>query len=400
MKKYHIALSFSGDDRGYVEKVAVQLKNAGVAVFYDRFEEADLWGKDLYEHLTSVYRDQAMYTVIFVSDSYVEKMWGTQERKAAQARAFRESSEYILPAMFNTSVEVPGMLETTGYIDLNQKTPAELADLIVRKLTHSGVTLASIYSYSEDVKADIDYPIDRKSKIGSIIKALKSYNWYTQNPAIEKILTLDWDKVSADTAFILGRNMYQCACGSERRACSFVTNLRRELAAFPNDRATDMLNGMLFEVYFNSKGEFRGPSLKTTMLPELLQVQAVAKFSPSIAFIRRALVPYKGEVPFMPNQPPETVTLSLTVKKSDPPTVSSLKANGTELLSANQTLGGDLWRLSFMSFTPKELGRMLASQWGLPDGQLSVTLPKNFNESSELQLPEGTSVGWPQESTA
>lgn len=400
MKKYHIALSFSGDDRGYVENVAVQLKNAGVAVFYDRFEEADLWGKDLYEHLTSIYRDQAMYTVMFVSDSYVDKMWGTQERKAAQARAFRESSEYILPAMFNTSVVVPGMLETTGYIDLNQKTPAELADLIVKKLTHSGVTLASVYLYSEDVKADIDYTINTKSNIGSIIKALKSYNWYTQNPAIEKILTLSWDKISADTAFILGRNMYQCACGSERRAFTFVTNLRRELASFPNDRAIDMLNGMLFEVYFNSKGEFRGHALKTAMLPELLQVQTVAKFSPSIAFIRRALAPYKSEVAFMPNQTPETVTLSLTVKKGDPPTLSSLKANGTELLSTNHALGGDLWRLSFMSFTPKELGRMLSSQWGLPDGQLSIKVPKSFSEASELQLPEGTSVGWPQEGIA
>lgn len=396
MKKYHIALSFAGEDRNYVEEVADHLRNAGVAVFYDRFEEEDLWGKDLYEHLASVYRDQAIYTVMFISDYYVEKLWGTHERKAAQARAFRESSEYILPAKFNTSVEVPGMLETTAYIDLNEKTPVELADLIVRKLTKSGVRLENIYSYSEEVKADIDYPIKTKGKIGEIITALKSYNWYTQNPAIEELIELDWKKVSSDDSFILGRNLYQCACGSERRACSFINDLRRELASLPKDRAVDVLNGMFFEVYFNSKGEFRGPNIKTKKLQQLLKIQDVDKFSPSIAFIRKALEPYKDEVPFMPSQSPEVVVLSLTVKKGDPPTVSSLKANDTNLLSADQHPEGKLWRLSYQSFTLKELGRMLCEEWGLPDTQLSIEPPAGFDLNSELRLPDETCIRWPQ----
>jgi hypothetical protein len=40
--KYHIALSCAGEDRAYVEKVALQLQAEGVDVFYDGFEEADL----------------------------------------------------------------------------------------------------------------------------------------------------------------------------------------------------------------------------------------------------------------------------------------------------------------------------------------------------------------------
>ena len=39
MTKYHVALSFAGEDRSYVEKVAKQLESHGVDVFYDRFEE-------------------------------------------------------------------------------------------------------------------------------------------------------------------------------------------------------------------------------------------------------------------------------------------------------------------------------------------------------------------------
>ena len=395
MKKYHVALSFAGEDRKYVEEVANNLRAAGVDVFYDFFEEEDLWGKDLYAHLTSVYRDQAMYTVMFVSEFYVNKLWGTHERKSAQARAFRESNEYILPAMFDTSVEVPGMLETTGYIDLNKKTPEKLADLIVRKLTKAGVTLEGRHAYSEDVKADIDYPIKSKGKIGKIIKELKSYNWYTQSPAIEKIISLDWSKVTADGAFILGRNVYQCACGGENRATEILSNIRKELASVTVERAIDLVNGMFFEVYFNSEGEFRGVDLKSRKLPDLLKIQSVKKFSPSIAFIRRALEPYKGELPFLPSTVPEVVELQVNIKKSDPPTVRKMTANGTNILSDDESPHGKLWRLSYKGFTIKELRRLLAAEWGIPEKQINSEITKGFSENDELKLPDGKCIKWP-----
>jgi len=53
--KYEVALSFAGEDREYVARVAATLNKAGVRVFYDRYERATLWGKDLFAHLTDVY---------------------------------------------------------------------------------------------------------------------------------------------------------------------------------------------------------------------------------------------------------------------------------------------------------------------------------------------------------
>ena len=134
---YDVALSFAGEDRTYVEQVAHELNGKGIKVFYDMFEEANLWGKDLYVYLTDLYRDRARFTVMFISKAYTEKLWTDHERKAAQARAFEESSEYILPAKFD-DVEVKGILRTTGYVNLSRKTPAELADLIIKKLVSSG----------------------------------------------------------------------------------------------------------------------------------------------------------------------------------------------------------------------------------------------------------------------
>jgi len=62
--KYDVALSFAGQDRRYVTQVAEQLKLRGIRVFYDEYEQADLWGKNLYDHLSKVYRQSAKYRAL------------------------------------------------------------------------------------------------------------------------------------------------------------------------------------------------------------------------------------------------------------------------------------------------------------------------------------------------
>lgn len=131
--KYDVALSFAGEDRAYVEQVAESLRTLGIRVFYDVYEEAVLWGKDLYVHLREVYQCHSRFTVMFISKHYAAKLWTSHERQSAQARAFGESREYILPARFDDS-EVPGLPPTVGYIDLRKKSPLELSTLIVEKL--------------------------------------------------------------------------------------------------------------------------------------------------------------------------------------------------------------------------------------------------------------------------
>src|SRR4051794_14133025 len=85
--QYDVALSFAGEDRDVAEALATRLRDAGVRVFYDRYEQATLWGKDLYQHLQLVYRDTARYCVVFVSANYARKLWTRHELAQAQARA-------------------------------------------------------------------------------------------------------------------------------------------------------------------------------------------------------------------------------------------------------------------------------------------------------------------------
>lgn len=398
--KYHVALSFAGEDRAYVEAVATQLKTLGVSVFYDRFEEDELWGKDLYVHLSNVYQKMAMYTVMFVSDAYKSKVWTNHERRNAQARAISDSTEYILPAFFDESIEVPGLTKTTGYVSLKSKAPEQLVALLVKKLQKAGVRLSQRFNYAIHATADADFPTTKGSRLREILKSLKTYTWSVQNPAVTEVIDLDWSDVSPDEAFVLGRNLYQCACGHERRARAFLTDLRVELASLPEERALDLLNGMFFEVYFNKNGEFRGRSLKARCLEFLLVTQSSPKYAPSIAFIRRALEPYRKCLPFVPSTSPNIFVVELAVRKTDPPLVRSMKVEGRSVLTNELSLVEQstyLWRLSHQEFTLKALRRQLSDEWGIPLDQIKIECKPDLGAAAKFCLPEGFGICWPYE---
>ncbi len=130
---YDVALSFAGEDRDYVSQVARILKAYGIEVFYDTYEQHTLWGKDLYTHLDEVYRLKSRYCVMFISKNYKEKLWTNHERQSAQARAFGEQQEYLLPVRLDDT-EIPGIRPTVGYISASGMSPQQLANIITRKL--------------------------------------------------------------------------------------------------------------------------------------------------------------------------------------------------------------------------------------------------------------------------
>jgi len=131
--KFDVTVSFAGEDRDYVENIVWSLRKSGVRIFYDLWEQADLWGKDLYQHLDLVYRDSAKYCLIFVSKKYIEKAWTRHELKSAQARSFNANEEYILPILLDQT-PLPGLPPTVGYLDASKISPNEICQLFLKKL--------------------------------------------------------------------------------------------------------------------------------------------------------------------------------------------------------------------------------------------------------------------------
>ncbi len=68
-----------------------------------------------------------------LSRHYAKKLWSNHERESAQARAFQQNEEYILPIKLDDT-EIPGIRPTTGYLDGRKKTPKEICSITLKKL--------------------------------------------------------------------------------------------------------------------------------------------------------------------------------------------------------------------------------------------------------------------------
>jgi hypothetical protein len=131
--EYDVCLSFAGEDRQVAQKLANRLTRYGHRVFYDRYEEAELIGKNLYTHLHEVYSAKSRYCVILVSAAYANKIWTSHERTAAQDRALNERGrEYVIPIRLDNT-PIQGLPSTIGYAKID-KGIKYISDLIDQKL--------------------------------------------------------------------------------------------------------------------------------------------------------------------------------------------------------------------------------------------------------------------------
>ena len=130
--QYDVALSFAGEDRPFAASLAEILRTKGVRVFYDALEPKDLWGKDLSEHLRSVY-SRSSVCVILLSKASTSKPWVMFESRTALARAAQDDSIVVLPVRLDDS-DLPPLLTTIASLDASRHNIAEIAEIIRKKV--------------------------------------------------------------------------------------------------------------------------------------------------------------------------------------------------------------------------------------------------------------------------
>ena len=137
--EFDIGLSFASEQREYVERVAEELNYRGIRVYYDAYDQANLWGRDLGEYFSEVFQDRCRYCIVFASKEYATKMWPTFELENALKKATTSNIGFILPVRFDQTI-IPGIPYTLGYIDAHSHTPVEISRLAAQKLGVSEVS--------------------------------------------------------------------------------------------------------------------------------------------------------------------------------------------------------------------------------------------------------------------
>jgi len=170
-----------------------------------------------------------------------------------------------------------------------------------------------IDTYSDTALSDSLFVLDEAKKSHQVIRKLKSYTWPTQNPAVDEFTEEVANKASVDALFVIGRNLYQAACGSSRSASAYLRDFVARTQKVKPEKRKALLDGMLFEVFYNPKAQLR-KTLKTGMFLELFSLQLHKELAPSFEFIAECLLPHTGRFYALPGKTHAVVVDVVTTK--------------------------------------------------------------------------------------
>lgn len=129
--------------------------------------------------------------------------------------------------------------------------------------------------------------------------------------------------------FILGRNLLQ-AGDVVFNAINFFENLKTNLSRYTIDGENHLLNGILFEIYFNSHGEFRKERFKLHQFDKIIAMRKVSSLSKSFEFIVALLEQYKEIRLFWdPSSGDEPIDIDVIATTQDPDDSSAKKKQYT-----------------------------------------------------------------------
>lgn len=258
--------------------------------------------------------------------------------------------------------------------------------------------------YGVEALQDSQYPADAPSEINSIIRDLKSHNWYAQNPAVTKVRTIREEPFSPSAWFVLGRNLYQAACGNSQKAMDFMGNLETQLRQFPEETAKHLLAGMLYEIYFDGHGAFR-ESAKFSYADKPLAVVADEIYAEVRDFILFQMRAHQARLKFLPGERDSKVihiaSAAAAAPADDqepllgppPPTheVRSVILEGIELMRDVVDAQEDAWQhmIRRTKLSPDRIREKISEDLAIPKWALTIETGPPIRTDVELAFPEG-----------
>lgn len=292
---------------------------------------------------------------------------------------------------------IPTSLPTEVLLAADAKASAAIEANLVVASVDTVDTNQNALTYPPEALRDSAYEVDEASDLDVVIRELGSHNWYKQNPAVTQLRLLRDGAFSKGAWFVLGRNIYQAACGNAQKALEFVRDIDIQLARFPNDVANHILAGALFEVYFDGHGKFR-TAPKSGQIDPLFKVALHPQYSLATEFICKQLEPFSSRLIAMPGNA-KKIELRIQLVQVMVPSVSavgwtfgSVNFAGHELLTALPDEGDeDYFSLTVLHErrrTLKSIASALSENWVVPSWQIQTLTEPEFPADTLFFVPD------------
>jgi predicted nucleic acid-binding protein len=298
----------------------------------------------------------------------------------------------------NEENDVAGVLPPGGILLAGDALASAVA---TAQLTVTPVEVHSVEQteniYSREALRDSEYEIDETSALDVVIRELSSHNWYKQNPAVTLLRTLRKSEFSKAAWFVLGRNIYQAACGNAQKALEFVRDIDVQLSKFSDDVANHILAGALFEVYFDGDGQYR-VTPKSGQIDPIFKMALIQRHNLAYDFICERLKPFSSRLVVLPGQGGK-IELKVQLVQAMVPsasavgwTFSTVKFAGHELLAALPQEGdADYFSLAVLHqrrHSLKSIASALSENWVVPSWQIQILSEPEFPIDTLFFVPD------------
>jgi hypothetical protein len=251
-----------------------------------------------------------------------------------------------------------------------------------------------ITQYSQTALNDSLYVPDDSSPASKMIQELKSATWPRQNPAIDSFTVSQASRFSNDNLFIIGRNIYQSACGHSRSAIAYIRNFQARTVGMPTTKQKALLDGMLLEVFFDSKGQLR-TLIRDGHFDDLFELQKYPALEKSFEFISECLVSHGDRFHSIPGRKHSVALNILTKKKGiNDHAVSSINFGSTNILWLQDAYFADKngQPVQYESLRRTQFESRLAEEMLVPNHLLVVTYADRKSPPDYVQFPRGWTV--------
>ena len=248
-----------------------------------------------------------------------------------------------------------------------------------------------ITEYDGTALADELFILDVAKKSHKIIAGLKTHDWYRQNPAMALLTAEAANNMALNSLFVLGRNIYQAACGTSSAAMAYVENFVARTAEYEEGNRKAILDGMLFEIFFDAAGDLR-KKIKGDFFDTVFELQRIPAFKPSFDFIADALISAGAGYQVIPGKGQDLAVTVSTTKKKHRPRVDAIYIGGVNVLQSSE----DAWDTDegeplYYAVPPSELAERLSKELAVPARNLKLSfVPPQAADEPELSI----ALGW------
>jgi len=251
-------------------------------------------------------------------------------------------------------------------------------------------------NYGDQAIRDGGFLMDPSKPAHLIIGGLRSRSWGPQRDATSHINAAALATFTSSERFLIGRGLYSAAIGDSRPAKSWVENFASYSSNIRLEDKQSLLEGMLFEIFFDSEGKLRDKP-KNDLFNAIYPLSKYPQLTPSFEFIADALAQTDKSFHAFPDLH-SNITVDVLTRFDtgrEFPAVTGLMVGGRDILSLD---GADFVDENgiplYFRISQANLRTKISIGAVIPINRLHLNYPDLSEIPAQVLFPYGHSLIW------